>query len=80
MKNSCFRTSASSLLKRTLVRIQRQKLGYSALLRIKREDTSIKLKWDTFETQKNFEKIKTHSTEKKLKGDPLVSSGFVSYV
>ena len=34
MKNSCFPTSASSLQKRNVVRIQRQKFGYGALLRI----------------------------------------------
>ena len=36
-------------------------------------------KGDSFETLKVFQK-KSHNVEKKSKGDPLVSSGFVGYV
>ena len=39
MKNSCFRTSASSFsVKRNVVRIERQKFEYSTLLRILRQN------------------------------------------
>ena len=44
MKNSCFRTSASFLLKRKIVRIYRQKFGYSALFRIIRRGLQKKSK------------------------------------
>ena len=56
MENSCFRTSASYLVKRNIVRIQRQKFGQSALLRILRGGTSIKSKGDPLETKNIFEK------------------------
>ena len=39
MENFCFRTSASSLIKRNIVRIYRQKFGYSASIRILRGET-----------------------------------------
>ena len=38
MKNSCFRTPALSLIKRNIVRTQRQKFRYSALLLILRQN------------------------------------------
>ena len=38
MENFCFGTSASCLVKRKIVRIERQKFGYSAFLRILRQN------------------------------------------
>ena len=75
MKNSCFRTTVSSLQKRNIIRIQRQKLGYSARLTpdITRGDFN-KIGGD----RKNSKNIT--APEKIETGDPLAPSGFVCYV
>ena len=59
---------------------KRPKGGSFTFIRFRRlRLKSKKPKWDPLET-KQFWKKKSHSAEKKLKGDPLVPSGFVRYV
>ena len=69
-------SSASSLTKRNIVRIQRQTFEYSASRRILRGETALKLKGNPLNTKK-FSK-KCLSAEKNERGDPVVSSGFVA--
>ena len=77
MKNSCFRTSASILVKRNKVRIKCQKFGYSALLRIYIEnsesiETIISFYIEKTQFQNKKEKMKQSlSAEKLERGDPL---------
>ena len=68
MKNSCFRASACSSVKRNIDRIQRQKFGYSALLQILRGGTSMKSKGDLLETDKKIRE-KVARCRKNLKGE-----------
>ena len=68
MRNSCFRTFAYSLIKRNIVRIQRQKFGCHTLLQILREGTSKHSKAGPF-GDKKIEK-KSHGVETNWNGNP----------
>ena len=62
MEKSCFRTFASSLLKRIIVWIKRQKFGYSVSLLILRGGGFNKTEGGPFRDENIFEK--SHSAEK----------------
>ena len=68
MYNACFRFTASSLLKRNIFRMYREKFGYSALLRILRERVSIKSKGPCW--RQKIEK-KVTQCRKKVKAGPF---------
>ena len=74
MKSSGFRTSASSSLKRNIVRIKRQNFGNSALFRILRGGTSMKSKGGTLWRQKI--RKKRHTVPKKIEQVTLLPMHF----